>query len=93
MNRPTRSQRDQEILDLLEGLNSVRLEYPPELLTRRRAAFMHMLDGLDALRAKDSRSLDDQAMTEILESLQDHNAKYPPLLLAKQRAVFLDQVA
>lgn len=93
MNRPTRPQRDQEILDLLEELSSVMLAYPPELLARRRAAFMETLDRLDALHAKDSRSLDDQAMTEILEGLQHHNAKYPPLLLAKQRAAFLDQVA
>ena len=93
MNRPTRPQRDQEILNLLEELSSVRPDYPPELLAMRRAAFMEMLERMEALRTKDSRSLDEQAMTEILKGLQHHNAKYPPLLLAKQRAAFLDQVA
>jgi hypothetical protein len=88
-----RPQRDQEILNLLEELSSVKPDYPPELLAMRRAAFMELLERMEALRTKDSRPLDEQAMTEILKGLQHHNAKYPPLLLTRQRAAFLDQVA
>ena len=37
---PQNQEQDQEIVDILKGLESLKVEYPPELLAARRAAFV-----------------------------------------------------
>jgi hypothetical protein len=86
------SQQDHKLLDLLEELNSVRADYPPELLLKRRSAFLEKLVRLEKPGTEDSGVPDEEAMVEVLEGLRHVRAKYPPLLLAKRRAAFIDQL-
>jgi hypothetical protein len=86
--RQTPSQQDQEILKLLETLKSSRVDYPQDLLVRRRAA---LIAKLEKQQVKNSSSLEKDALIELFTDLKQDNAKYPPILLAKRRAAFLDQ--
>ena len=91
------SPQDLEIFKLLDALKSIKTEYPPELLTRRRTAFLVQL----ALREKfdvkyfhpTEHTLEDEHIIEILGELKSQRAEYPSMLIAKQRTAFLDQVA
>ena len=95
--KSTPSPQDQEIIKLLEALKSVRAEYPPELLVRRRTAFMVQLTLLEKFSVKNFHSiehvLEDENIIEILGELKPIRAEYPSILKAKQRAAFLDQAA
>jgi hypothetical protein len=87
---------DQDIYELLETLKSVRAEYPPEMLARRRTAFMVQLTLMEKFSVRSFHSIestDNDKVIEILENLKPVRTEYPSLLMAKQRSAFLDQAA
>ena len=90
--KPRPSQEDHKIFNLLEELKSVPMEYPRELLARRRADFLEKLGRLEKHSVTDSSVLDEEAIIEVLGGLRQVRDKYPPLLLAKRRAIFIEQL-
>ena len=90
---PQDHRHDQDILDLLESLESARVEYPPELLAARRAAFLAQLqqhsDGKEGVKKERPAR---QQFTKRLKELQTIRAEYPADLLAARRAAFIAQV-
>ena len=88
------SQRDREIIELLESLRSFEAQYPPELLAARRAAFIGQIQiaqrGMVAVQ--EAESSQDQEIIKNLERLKSLDPAYPPELLAARRAAFIDQI-
>ena len=91
--KPTPSLQDQDIFELLEALKSVRVEYPSELLAKRRTAYKVQLALMDRFSVKTFHSLENEKIIEILENLQPVQTEYPSILMAKQRTAFLDKAA
>jgi len=87
------SPQDQRIIELLEELKAIKLEYPPELLARRRTAYMVQLALMGKFSVKNLDSIEDEKFIEVLENLKPVRAEYPSILMAKQRTAFLDQAA
>ena len=91
--KPAFSAEDQVIIKLLKGLESVKDDYPPKLLARRRAAFIKQIAQREKLGDKNILPLQDRKMIKLLKSLKLDNAGYPPKLLAGRRAAFMRQIA
>jgi hypothetical protein len=83
---------DQETIDLLKKLETLKAEYPPELLAARRAAFVTQIEQRKAVGAGKEEYLSRERMIEILGSLGSVESRYPPELLAARRAAFIDQI-
>ena len=90
--KSTPSQQDQEIIELLKRLGTLKAEYPAELLAARRAAFAVQIEQHRANGAKKAESYSQEEVIELLEGLKPVVAEYPPTLLAARRAAFLAQV-
>jgi hypothetical protein len=85
---PNRSPHDKEIIELLVNLDS-KVEYPPELLAARRAAF------IDKIQEHNKGEIEQAArkqFTKRLKELQSVRAEYPAELLAARRAAFIAQI-
>jgi hypothetical protein len=89
----TSSPQDQEIIKLLDALKSIKAEYPPELLAKRRTAFMVQLTLSEKFSVQNFRPPEDEKIIEILENLKPVRIEYPSILMAKQRAAFLSQAS
>jgi len=89
---PTPSQQEQEIIEILKSLESVKAEYPPELLAARRAAFIGQIIQRGGASAKEALELEDQETIKLLEVLQSVKSEYPPELLTARRAAFIGQI-
>jgi hypothetical protein len=88
---PQNQEHDQEIIDLLNRLESHKVEYPPELLAARRADFLVQIK--QALSEKTRQALASNGhFTKRLKELQAVKADYPAELLAARRAAFIAQV-
>jgi hypothetical protein len=94
--KSTSSQRDREIIELLESLKSLEAQYPPELLAARRAAFLDQIQsaqrGVVSVK-KEAKAVQEQEIIKNLESLKSLEAQYPSELLVARRAAFIDQIA
>ncbi len=91
--KPTSSQRDREIIEILESLRSLEAQYPPELLAARRAAFMSQVAQRGVVGVQEAGVAQNQEIIKTLESLKSLELQYPPELLAARRAAFMSQVA
>jgi len=91
--KSTPSPQDQEIFQLLETLKSIKAEYPPELLAKRRTAFMVQLALSERFSVQNFRPPENEKIIEILENLKPVRIEYPSILMAKQRAAFLSQAS
>jgi len=87
----TPSPQDQEIIEILTRLETLKAEYPPELLAARRAAFIAQIEERREVGVKEELPSEAQ-LTEALGSLKNVDSEYPVELLAARRAVFLAQV-
>src|ERR1044072_7780686 len=87
----TPSPQDQEIIEVLKRLETLKAEYPPELLAARRAAFIAQVEEQSEVGVKEELSSEVQ-IVEALESLKSGETEYPPELFASRRAAFLAQV-
>ena len=93
--KSTSSQRDREIIKLLESLKSLGAQYPPELLAARRAAFLGHIKTAQRGRvaAQEAKAAQEQEIIKNLESLKSLEPEYPSELLAARRAAFIDQIS
>ena len=93
--KSTSSQRDREIIELLESLKSLEAQYPPELLAARRAAFLGHIQIAQrgVVSVKEAKAAQDQEIIKNLESLKSLEPEYPSELLAARRAAFMAQIA
>ena len=90
--KPTPSPQDEEIIELLKRLGTLKAEYPPELFAARRAAFTAQIEERKAKRANHNGAFSQEVVIEILEGLQPVKADYPPELLSARRAAFIAQI-
>ena len=91
--KPTSSSQDEEIIELLKRLGTLKAEYPAELLAARRAAFTAQIEERKVKGANhEEEYLSPERIVEILESLKPVVAEYPVELLSARRAAFITQV-
>jgi len=90
--RQTQSHYDEEIIELLKRLGTLKAEYPVELLAARRAAFVAQIDQLETITDNPDAAPGQDPMIELLQELKPLAMEYPPDLLAARRAVFLAQI-
>jgi hypothetical protein len=90
--KPTSSPQDEEIIELLKRLGTLKAEYPAELLAARRAAFAAQIEQQKSKGASEGKTLSQEQVLELLESLKPAQAEYPPALLAARRASFISQI-
>ncbi|HEX6036167.1 MAG TPA: discoidin domain-containing protein, partial [Anaerolineales bacterium] len=84
---PEEDEQDQGMIELLKDLGSFKLEYPPELLAARRAAFLARVNELTS--GEERMSTEDQEIVKLLGLLGSAQAEYPAHLLAARRTAFL----
>ncbi len=82
---------NQDIIELLKGLEEHKVEYPPELLAARRAAFVAQLEQSRKEKLKATLPLNGQFLKRLKE-LKSVKAEYPPELLAARRAAFITAI-
>jgi hypothetical protein len=87
----TPSPQDQEIIEILKRLETLKAEYPPDLLAARRAAFIAQVEEQSEVGVNEELSSENQVV-EALDSLKSLATEYPPELLVSRRAAFLAQV-
>jgi len=90
--KSTFSPEDQEIIELLKGLKSVKTDYPPTLLAHRRVAFIKQIEQREKVEVKKGVSLRDQDVIKFLDGLKSVKVEYPPTLLAQRRIAFIKQI-
>ena len=88
----TSSPQDEEIIELLKRLGTLKAEYPAELLAARRAAFAVQIEQHKAKGADKNESLSRERVIELLEGLEPVKVEYPPELLSARRAAFIAQI-
>ena len=84
---------DRVIVKLLEDLKSVKTDYPPKLLSKRRTAFMRQVRQQEKIGVKEGLPAGDRKVIKLLENLKSDKVTYPPELLAGRRAAFISQIA
>jgi hypothetical protein len=87
----TPSPQDQEIIEILKRLETLKAEYPPELLAARRAAFLAQVEEHSEVGVKEELPSEDE-IAGVLGSLKRVATEYPSELLAARRMAFLAQV-
>jgi hypothetical protein len=93
--KPTPSPQDQKIIELLENLETPRVEYPPELLAARRAAFLAQVQQYKQGEIETKPEVEAPAgrqFTRRLKELQSVREEYPRELLAARRSAFISQI-
>lgn len=88
---PQNQEPDQDLTELLKGLESHKVEYPPELLAARRADFIAQIQQRRSEKTRQVRVANGQ-FTKHLKKLESVKAEYPAELLAARRAAFIAQV-
>jgi hypothetical protein len=92
MNHPS-SPKDQDIQKILRDMGLLQAEYPPDLLSARRKAFLNQIALLKKSEVKEELSPADQKVIDILTRLKAADGKYPSNLLAARRSAIVNQVA
>jgi hypothetical protein len=85
-------EQDQKIIKLLQDLGSLEAEYPPELLSARRSAFLAQIEQLKTAEVEEGLAPADQEIVRLLGHLKSSIAEYPPELLAARHSAFLQQI-
>jgi hypothetical protein len=81
------------VIKLLQDLGSLEPEYPPKLLSARRAAFLAQIEQLKTAEVEEGLAPGDQEIIRLLGNLKSAVAEYPPELLVARRSAFLHQIA
>src|SRR5829696_6125210 len=91
--RSVRPSKDEDIIKILKEMESLKAEYPAELLAARRAAFIGQLDQSKTVEAADELTSKDQKLVELFGGLKSvENHPYPSQLFASRRAAFRQQI-
>lgn len=91
--KSTFSPENQRIIKLLEGLKSVKADYPPTLQARRRAAFIQQIEQRENIEVNRATAAQDRRVTRLLKRLKSEEIAYPSNLLARRRAAFIQEMA
>jgi hypothetical protein len=83
---------DQDLIEILKGLESKKAEYPPELLEARRKLFIEQLEQQTQLEAVNQVTAKNQTLMEIFRKLKALDPEYPPEKRARRRLIFRDQI-
>jgi hypothetical protein len=90
--KPTPSPQDEAIIELLKRLETLKAEYPPELLAARREAYIAQIEQHRAVSAHKEESPSQTQIIQLLEGLKPVVAEYPPELLAARREAYIAQI-
>jgi hypothetical protein len=84
---------DQDFIDALKGLESNRVDYPPELLAARRKLFLEQLEKHPAMQAGSEPAENNQKLLETLRRMKALEPGYPWRMLVRRRALFKQQIS
>ena len=84
---------DQDLLDILRGLESKKAEYPDELLAARRKLFLEQVEKHAPLKQASDLPETDQDIAALFEGLKASKPEYPLRLLARRRLLYQKQLA
>lgn len=87
--KPTPSPRKQDIKDLLKNMGGQRNAYPEELLSARRAAFLHQVEQL---KPESEPSEDDEKVIQLLTAMKPLRSQYPAQLFAARRSALVRRI-
>ena len=91
--KPTLSSQDEEIIELLKRLGTLKAEYPADLLAARRAAFAVQIEEQKVKGGAREENISQERVIELLEGLGSiAKVEYPAELLLSRRASFIDQI-
>ncbi len=93
MKKRVPSSQDQDIAQILKKLESIKSQYPSELLAARRATFIDQISQRTQVENGEEWTPEDQSVIEHLQSLGSMQVKYPPELLNARRSAFKRQIA
>src|SRR5215212_5074782 len=93
MKKRASSSKDQHITQILRDLESIRSQYPPELLAARRAAFIDQVAQHTQIENMEEWAPENQPIIEHLMNLRSMQVEYPPKLLNARRSAFKRQLA
>jgi hypothetical protein len=82
-----------DIVKILQELETRKSEYPPELLAARRAAFLDSVDRRTDVNVEEGLLPGDQKVVHLLQRLKALRMAYPAHLFRARRAAFKMQVA
>jgi hypothetical protein len=87
------SSKDQKLLEILKEMESLRAQYPEELLSARRAAFLEQVDQSTVASTEEQPSLQDRQVIGHLRNLGTVPVEYPARLLVARRSTFTRRIA
>lgn len=85
--------KDQKVVKILKDIQAQGIDYPEELLSARRAAFMETLEQRSVAEIEDQSSIMDQKVIDLLGRLKSISVRYPTLLWYARRADFMRRIA
>ena len=86
------SSQDRDLLKLLTEIKSLPADYPEELLSARRAAFMNQLDEYEQVETAEGYRPQDREMVELLGRMKSARGAYPDRLLSARRSAFTRRI-
>ena len=86
------SSQDRDLLKLLTEMKSLPADYPEELLSARRAAFIDRLDEYEQVETAEGYRAQDREMVELLGRIKSAGGAYPDRLLAARRSAYTRQI-
>src|SRR5215207_1385928 len=93
MKKRVPSSQDQDITQILQKLESIKNQYPAELLAARRAAFIDQVVQQTQVETTEEWTPENQPVIEHLRNLRSMHVEYPPELLNSRRSAFKRQIA
>ncbi len=91
--KATPSPQDQEIIEILKRLETLKAEYPPELLAARRSAFMAQIEQHNTVEVAEELPVQNGRLIGLLDRLKSIEIEYPLKLWVARRAAFLTQIS
>ncbi|HJS20531.1 MAG TPA: discoidin domain-containing protein [Anaerolineales bacterium] len=88
----TSSSKNGKIIDILKDMDSPETEYPAELLSARRAAFIDQIAKHDQLVIEEELTPGDLEIIDLLKQMKKAEEKYPSTLMAARRSAFMRQI-
>lgn len=87
------SPQDQKLLKILKDMEALGVEYPEDLLSARKSAFMEQLNASSPAEAEElTYSKKDLKVIDLLRRLRSVPENYPAVLWYPRRAAFIGQI-
>ncbi len=82
-----------QVMQVLERLKAVQADYPPELLSARRAAFLAQIEERNRVEVAEEQPVENGMLISLLDRLKSIEIEYPLKLWVARRTAFLAQVS